>query len=123
MKSILIDVEVFAALWRARQSPERDENEILARLLNVTPLAPPSLERPKASATVKSSRLTFKKEVMDKLDGEEIYECIFLEGIYQIKRKEFEEVFENVLNSKSYSVRGLYNYPTTPKKATRFKVA
>ena len=123
MKSITIDVEVFAAIWSARRAEENDENEILARLLGVTPSAQSNLERPKANATVSATRLTFKKKVIDELDDEEVYECIFPEGVFQMTKMEFKEVFKNVVESASYNEGGSYNYATTPKRALKYKVS
>jgi hypothetical protein len=41
MRTIQISTEVFAAIWKAQQNGEASENEILSRVLNVTPARAP----------------------------------------------------------------------------------
>ncbi|MHB8136074.1 MAG: hypothetical protein ACYDH1_17840 [Anaerolineaceae bacterium] len=68
------------------------------------------------------SRLCFKADLIEPLDWDD-YFCIFINGeVYKMTKKEFYENFPNVVRSKSYLERGIYHYPTTPRKAEKFKI-
>jgi hypothetical protein len=66
-------------------------------------------------------RLGFKAEFIEPLQAEDSFRVNTPEGSFQMTKKEFGEVFSNVVRSESYA-KGLYHYPTTPKKALQFVI-
>ena len=69
-----------------------------------------------------STRLLFKRDEIEKLawnDTIKIYasndNCT-----YQMTKREFYDVFNNVVNTKSYKEIGVYHYQKTPTKAFQF---
>jgi len=66
-------------------------------------------------------RLGFKAAFIEPLQAEDTFCVNTPDGRYQMTKKEFERVFSNVVRSKSYD-KGLYHYPTTPKKALQFLI-
>jgi hypothetical protein len=42
------------------------------------------------------------------------------EGTFRMTKADFYQVFDNVVNSRSYKEKGLYHYPKTPEKAKIF---
>jgi hypothetical protein len=72
--------------------------------------------------TYKFSRLCFNAGMIEPLEMNEKFGIITLEGVFVLSKKEFYEVFENVVKSISYQEKGRYHYPQTPKKAMRFKI-
>ncbi|WP_033959935.1 hypothetical protein [Psychroserpens jangbogonensis] len=75
-------------------------------------------------STYSSTRLLFKRDSIEKLSWEDkisIYstndQCT-----YEMTKKEFYDVFSNVVKTKSYRENGAYNYLKTPSKAFQFIV-
>ena len=68
------------------------------------------------------SRLTFKKELIDVLKPNDLFEIYVTNDneSFLMTKEEFYNCFPNVVNSKSYNVIGNYNYKQTPSKAYRF---
>lgn len=74
----------------------------------------------KTATQYKYSRLAFKREIIEKLMPSDSFEVETPEGTYRFTRKQFENVFSNVIKTKSYLKLGVYHYPRTPEKATPF---
>ena len=66
------------------------------------------------------NRLTFKRNVIEKIDDDGFYinEIASL-GVFKISKADFYKYFDNVVASVSWE-KGLYNYPAFPQWATRF---
>lgn len=67
-----------------------------------------------------STRLTFKRDIIESLGDDDLYINKTSEGVFEITKKDIYKVFDNVVNSESYRENGIYNYKTTPQKAYRF---
>jgi hypothetical protein len=68
------------------------------------------------------ARLTFKKELIDVLKPNDLFE-IYVKNdneTFRMSKKEFYNYFPNVVNSSSYNDIGNYNYKQTPQKAYKF---
>jgi len=53
--------------------------------------------------------------------GWDDYFCVITKvGVFKLRKREFYDVFANVVTSKSYQEEGIYHYPTIPKKAEKF---
>lgn len=74
-------------------------------------------------AIYKFSRLGFKADVIDQLDWDDKFCVVTPVGSFAMTKREFYEVFRNVVNSKSYQIDRVYHYHTVPQKAIPFKVA
>lgn len=74
------------------------------------------------TARYSSTRLTFKKAIIDQLGMDDEFEIETSEGLYRFTKREFFEVFGSVVSSVVYSRDGFYNYKTTPEKTGRFLV-
>jgi hypothetical protein len=75
-------------------------------------------------ATYSSNRLLFKRDEIEKLLWEDkirIYasndQCT-----YEMTKREFYDVFSNVVKTESYKINGIYHYYKTPSKAFQFIV-
>ena len=75
-------------------------------------------------AKYSAARLTFKRDEIEPLDWhDKIRIFVSNEGCnYEITKKDFYDVFDNVVESKSYKEYGNYNYQKTPSKADQFLV-
>ena len=70
-----------------------------------------------------STRLTFKRDSIEPLNSnDEIQITVFGEAVYRMTKKDFHEIFHNVVKTKSYNKIGSYNYKKTPSKAHKFIV-
>jgi hypothetical protein len=70
----------------------------------------------------KSTRLTFKREVIEALRDDDCFECSTPEGVFRLTKRQFYEAFRGVVTSSSYTERGIYNYARTPARARSFLV-
>ncbi len=77
-------------------------------------------DRPKV--TYGYSRLTFKRDLIEPLDVHDYFCVETPDGIFQMTKNDFYRVFENVTESGSYKIKGLYNYTKVPNKALQFLV-
>ncbi|ALU73839.1 hypothetical protein F7642_04500 [Tenacibaculum finnmarkense genomovar ulcerans] len=71
-----------------------------------------------------STRLLFKRDKIEKLSLENkirIYSSND-QQTYEMTKREFYDVFSNVIKTKSYKEKGVYHYLKTPKKAFQFIV-
>ncbi len=71
-----------------------------------------------------AARLRFNRDEIEPLDwNDSIRIHVTNEGsTYEMTKKEFYDVFDNVVRSKSYRIHGYYHYHTTPSKAFQFLV-
>ncbi len=69
-----------------------------------------------------AARLTFKRDEIEPLDWDDLIRIhVTNEGqTYEMTKKDFYNVFDNVVRSKSYRIYGNYNYHPTPSKAFQF---
>lgn len=70
------------------------------------------------------ARLTFKKDLIEPLNDNDSFE-IFVSNNnerFRMTKKEFHQVFHNVIASDSYKKNGTYNYEKRPAKALKFLV-
>ncbi len=66
------------------------------------------------------SRLCFKADLIEPLGWDDYFCVITNECTFKMSKREFYEVFSNVVESKSYQESGIYHYPTIPRKAEKF---
>ena len=70
-----------------------------------------------------STRLHFKRSQIEPLDMEETFEIVTPGASWCMTKADFYRVFQNVIDSESYSgPRGEYFYPRPPKQAEPFRV-
>ena len=72
-------------------------------------------------AEYSASRLTFKRDVIEPLEMDDLIVIDTPEGVFEMTKADFYKTFPNVIESASYRSIGNYNYKTTPEKAFRFK--
>ncbi len=68
----------------------------------------------------KATRLLFRAEVIESLADNDFFSVHTPEGTFSMTKADFYRVFSNVVKTKSYWEKGVYHYPTTPKKALQF---
>jgi hypothetical protein len=68
----------------------------------------------------KATRLLFRAEVIESLADNDFFSVHTPEGTFSMTKVDFYRVFSNVVKTKSYRDKGIYHYPTTPKKALQF---
>lgn len=73
-------------------------------------------------ASYRATRLLFRRDIIEPLTDDEVFQVTTPEGTFEMTKAEFARVFANVRESRSYRVRGVYHYRTTPKVAHRFLV-
>jgi len=78
------------------------------------------LDTPKE--TYRHTRLCFLREIIDKLNADESFRVICNDGIFQMTKTDFYEVFNNIVKTYSYLERGHYHSPKPPRKAMQFKI-
>lgn len=69
-----------------------------------------------------AKRLTFKRDVIEPLKKDEKF-SIYLstsKETFTMSKRDFYDVFSNVVSSDSYLVSGIYSYTITPKKTYQF---
>ena len=71
-----------------------------------------------------STRLTFKKDIIEPLSDNDYYiNDISGIGIFKITKKDFYKDFSNVVISSSYKEKGYYNYCLFPQKGYKYLIA
>jgi hypothetical protein len=70
-----------------------------------------------------SSRLTFKKAVIDGIPSDELFQIKTPSGVFEMSKRQFLTTFANVAASKAYREGGVYSYSTLPAKAVQFRLA
>lgn len=99
---------------------EYDEIKADSRLLTGPVDGSDDLNTPRV--TYRYTRLCFIREKIDPLDPEDSFRIICNDGIFQMTKNEFYEVFNNVIATRSYKANGLYHSPSPPRKAGQFKI-
>jgi hypothetical protein len=71
-----------------------------------------------------STRLLFKRDIIEPLKWEEKFQVFASNdnSTFEMTKREFYDIFSNVVKTKSYLNKGNYNYPKTPFKALQFIV-
>lgn len=69
-----------------------------------------------------SNHLTFRRDLIDALRDEDVFEVATPAGRFRMSRADFYTQFPEVIGSSSYRDRGEYHYPMIPYKAFRFLV-
>ena len=77
-------------------------------------------ETPDNTAEYTATRLTFKRDEIERLKPSGLIIIHTLDGTFEMTKAEFYETFHSVVESKSYRDNGNYNYPKTPEKAYKF---
>jgi len=72
--------------------------------------------------TYKSSRLKFRRKVIESLQPVDVFRVETEVGVFEISKANFYTTFPNVVQSASYRVKGYYNYPKVPEKAKLYLV-
>lgn len=75
-----------------------------------------------ASSVYSSSHLSFRRDLIEPLADDDVFEVATPAGRFRMTRAEFHATFPEVVTSSSYRDRGLYHYPMIPYKAFRFLV-
>ena len=72
-----------------------------------------------------STRLLFKRDAIEPLDWGGKFRVYSSndECSYEMTKREFYDVFSNVVKTKSYKKAGIYHYVKTPAKAFQFIVS
>ncbi len=66
------------------------------------------------------TRLCFKADLIEPLDMDDAFICSTPEGEFRMTKRQFYDVFENVVKTESYLVKRIYHYKKTPQKAYQF---
>lgn len=69
-----------------------------------------------------ATRLSFRRDVIEPLGESDMFRVVTSQGTFQMTRAEFDDVFANVVASRSYRESGLYHYPAVPRRAERFRL-
>ena len=69
-----------------------------------------------------STRLLFKRDEIEPLDWDDQFSVYSSNDgcTYEMTKREFYDVFSNVVKTKSYKEAGIYHYVRTPAKAFQF---
>lgn len=79
-------------------------------------------ETPKVAAFYSSSRLRFKRDVIEPLEMNDLFRVDTPHGSFQMTKAEFYRDFKNIVESASYRERGEYHSKNPPKKAQKYLV-
>lgn len=74
-------------------------------------------------ATYRATRLSFRADIIEPLEADDVFRVETPQGSYQMSKSEFYAAFPNVVASASYQCDRVYHYSTTPKKAYGYRVA
>lgn len=77
---------------------------------------------PCPKVTYRDHRLCFKKEYIEPLGPEDSFRIVCANGIFQMTKNEFYEVFSNIVKTSSYQDRGQYHSKNPPRKALPFRI-
>lgn len=69
-----------------------------------------------------SSRLDFRRDVIEPLEWNQVFQIEAPQGIFRLTKRQFYESFANVVASVSYQTHGRYHYRTLPEKALTFRL-
>lgn len=74
----------------------------------------------RSAVSYKSSRLTFKADVIDALTAEDRFRIETPNGVFEMTKADFVRVFPNVAATRSYREGRVYSYSSTPRAALQF---
>lgn len=74
-------------------------------------------------ARYRATRLLFKRDIIEPLADDEVFEVVTPHGIFAMSKGDFVRVFNKVRESGSYRVQGRYHYRTVPRAALGFLVS
>jgi hypothetical protein len=80
-------------------------------------------DRTAPSATYHSSRLRFRRDIIESIAESEEFRVITPNGTFQMTKADFYREFSNVVESRSYREIGSYNYQKLPARAERYRVS
>lgn len=86
-------------------------------------VSPSSLQAGTPRASYRASRLTFKRDQIEPLKADEVFEVVTPFGIYRFTKRDFYSEFANIPRTISYREHGLYHGATLHLKAQRFRIA
>ena len=69
-----------------------------------------------------ATRLLFRAAVIEPLLPNEAFRVITPDGAFQMTKSEFYRDFANVVASASYREKGIYHYPTLPRRALPYRL-
>ena len=72
--------------------------------------------------TYRYSRLTFHRDSIEPLKDSDRFRAETSLEAFEMSKAEFYQTFPKVVQTDSYTKKGLYNYPKVPEKAKRFLV-
>lgn len=75
---------------------------------------------PTCKVSYESTRLYFKADLIEPLNWDDYFCVIVKDEVFKMTKREFYEVFSNVVKTRSYREDRIYHYPVTPKKAMKF---
>lgn len=81
---------------------------------------PPSSER--VRVRYRASRLTFKRDVIEALDSDDLFEVITPMGTYRFSKRQFYDTFPNIPRTQSYKHDGRYHGARLHSAAERFRI-
>ncbi len=67
-------------------------------------------------------RLCFQADIIEPLNENDSFIVHTPEGSFQFTKREFYDLFPNVIKTKSYIEDRIYHYPTTPQRALHYKI-
>ena len=76
-----------------------------------------------ARASYRATRLLFKRDVIEQLAEDDVFEVVTPQGVFAMTKADFRRAFPNVRQSLSYRERGVYHYAAVPKAALPFLAA
>jgi hypothetical protein len=79
-------------------------------------------EAARPESTYEFSRLCFKRDVIEALAPQDAFRVVTPVGTFQMTKADFQRVFSNVAESRSYLEDGIYHYPKLPSRAEEFRV-
>lgn len=82
----------------------------------------PDTSPPSGVIAYHSSRLTFKRDVIEGLGDGVSFRVDTPAGSFQMTKEQMREVFPGVVASRSYRQGGTYHYSSIPNKAEQFRV-
>ena len=108
--------------WKLTEEGKKEceEDQKNTRLPTTQDKNTSGLDTPKE--TYRHTRLCFLREIIDKLKADESFRVICNDGIFQMTKTDFYEVFNNIVKTYSYLERGHYHSPKPPRKAMQFKI-
>lgn len=81
-----------------------------------------SFDKSSYSVSYKSNRLTFKRDIIEKLNQDDFFCIVTPGGTFRFTKKSFYETFPKLVKTESYLYDGVYSYSKLPHSAERFRI-